>query len=214
MNPDLSEDVRQDAQQIRAELIRLSQLVTNLLAMARVEAGAFPDVEASSAQRVELDLLLVEIARQARFLSQQVSVYLGQLQQICVMGEKDLLKQMLLNIVENALIYTSAEGVVELDVLEANDLPPTLDERPLNSQMSWAMISIRDTGPGIAASDLPHIFDRHYRAARTQSRSTQGAGIGLSLARLIAQAHHGDITVESEVTKGSCFRIWLPMSHE
>jgi two-component system OmpR family sensor kinase len=214
MNPDLSSDVRQDVQQIRAELIRLSHLVSNLLAMARVEAGVFPEVSAESAQRVELDLLLVEIARQARFLSQQVSVQLGQLQQIWVMGEKDLLKQMLLNIVENALTYTPAEGKVEMEVLETDDLPPQLKEKQQDTQTPWAMINIRDTGPGIAPTDLPHIFERHYRAVGTKSRSTLGAGIGLSLARLIAQAHHGEITVESVVTKGSCFRIWLPMSHD
>jgi two-component system OmpR family sensor kinase len=214
MNPDLSDDVRQDAQQIRAELIRLSYLVSNLLTMARVEAGVFPEVSAESAQRVELDLLLVEIARQAKFLSQQVSVQLCQLQQVWIMGERDLLKQMLLNIVENALIYTPAEGKVELDVLEVDNPPPLLQERSQSTCTSWAMISIQDTGPGIAPSDLPHIFERHYRATRTQSRSTHGAGIGLSLARLIAQAHHGDITVESEVAKGSCFCVWLPMSHE
>jgi two-component system OmpR family sensor kinase len=214
LNPDLSDDVRQDAQQMRAELIRLSHLVSNLLAMARVEAGILPEVSAESVQRVELDLLLIEIARQAKFLSQQVSVQLGQLQQVWVMGEKDLLKQMLLNIVENALTYTPAEGNVEIEVLETDELPPQLKEKLPDRQTTWAMISIRDTGPGIAAADLPHIFERHYRARSTRSRSTQGAGIGLSLARLIAQAHHGEITVESSINKGSCFRVWLPMTHE
>lgn len=214
MNPDLSSDVRQDTQQIRAELIRLSHLVSNLLAMARVEAGAFPKVITESTQRVELDLLLIEIARQARFLSQQVAVQLGQLQQVSVMGEQDLLKQMLLNIVENALAYTPSGGKVEMEVIETHDLPPELQKRQQQTQAPWTMISVRDTGPGIASSDLPHIFERHFRAERTRSRSTQGAGIGLSLARLIAQAHRGDITVESEVTKGSCFHIWLPMPHE
>jgi two-component system OmpR family sensor kinase len=213
MNPDLSDDVRQDAQQVRAELIRLSHLVSNLLAMARVEAGVFPQVSAESSQRVELDLLLVEIARQAKFLSQQVTVQLGPLQQVWAVGEKDLLKQMLLNIVENALAYTPAGGKVELEVIETDDLPPVLQEKQQVAQTPWVMISIRDTGPGIASQDLPHIFERHYRAMRTKAR-THGAGIGLSLARLIAQAHYGDITVESEVTKGSCFRIWLPMSRE
>jgi two-component system OmpR family sensor kinase len=214
MNPDLSNDVSQDVQQIRAELIRLSHLVNNLLAMARVEAGILPEVSTENVQRVELDLLLVEIARQAKFISQHVSVELGQLQQLWIMGDKDALKQMLLNIVDNALTYTPPEGKVILEVVSTTDTPLLCTEKPQDIQTQWGMISVRDTGIGIAHSDLPHIFDRHYRATQTKSRSTLGAGIGLSLARSIAHAHGGGITVESALTKGSCFRIWLPLSLE
>lgn len=212
MNPDLSSDVNQDVQQIRAELIRLSHLVNNLLAMARVEAGILPAISAENIQRVELDLLLVEIARQAKFINQYVSMELGQLQQIWIMGDKDALKQMLLNIVDNALAYTPPEGKVMLEVISTTDTPHLSTEKLRDLQMQWAMISVRDTGIGIAHSDLPYIFNRHYRATQARSRSKLGAGIGLSLARFIAQAHSGDITVESALTKGSCFRIWLPMS--
>jgi signal transduction histidine kinase len=214
MNPDLDSEVGQDVRQIHAELIRLSHLVSNLLEMARVDVGVMPQVTAESAQRVELDLLLVEIARQARFLSQQVTVELGQLQQVWVRGEKDLLKQMLLNIVDNALIYTPAGGSVRLEVTAIEDIPLDLQVQQHGGLRQWAMISVTDTGPGIAPSDVPHIFERHYRAGSTRSRGRLGAGIGLSLARLFAQAHHGDITVASEIKKGSCFRIWLPLSYE
>lgn len=214
MHPDLNCEVGQDVRQIHAELIRLSHLVSNLLEMARVEAGSVPKVTAESAQRVEVDLLLVEIARQAKFLSQQVTVELGQLQQIWVRGERDILKQMLLNIVDNALVYTPAGGNVRLEVTEVEDIPSWLKEKRKDRQTRWVMISVCDTGPGIAPSDLPHIFERHYRAEPTRSRGWLGAGIGLSLARLFAQAHDGDITVESEARKGSCFRIWLPLSQE
>jgi signal transduction histidine kinase len=214
MNPDLDREVGQDVRQIHAELIRLSHLVNNLLEMARVEAGVVPQVTPENAQRVELDLLLVEIGRQAKFLSQQVTVELGQLQQVCVRGERDILKQMLLNIVDNALVYTPPGGRVQLEVTEVEDIPLCLKEKQQECQQQWVMISVCDTGPGIASADLPHIFERHYRVESTRSRGKLGAGIGLSLARLFAQAHHGDITVESEVKKGSCFRIWLPLSQE
>ena len=212
LDPNLTAATRQDAQQIRAELVRLSHLVNNLLAMARVEVGVLPEVSDENRQRVELDLLLMEVVRQSKFLRQDISVELGQLQQVLVMGERDALKQMLLNIIDNALTYTPSGGSVLGEVLETDDLPPVLRETPQETQTQWAVLRIRDTGPGIAPSDLPHIFERHYRAVQTKARGTLGAGIGLSLARLIAQAHHGDITVESEVGKGSCFHIWLPLS--
>lgn len=212
MNPDLDNEVSQDVQQIRAELVRLSHLVSNLLALARVEVGIVPEVSDENIQDVELDLLLVEVTRQATFLRRDVSMELGQLQQVLVPGERDALKQMLLNIVDNALTYTPSNGKVVVEVAEADALPDTVREKPHASQTRWAVVSIRDTGPGIAASDLPYIFERHYRALRTKGRGTPGAGIGLSLARLIAQAHHGDITVESEVRRGSCFHVWLPLS--
>lgn len=212
MNPDLDCEVSQDVQQIRAELIRLSHLVSNLLEMARVEAGMLPKISSESTRRVELDLLLVEIARQAKFLNQQVSVELGQLQQVWIKGDRDILKQMLLNIVDNSLIYTPAGGKVILEVTNADDVPSALQGS--ENQTHWTRISIRDTGPGIASLDLPHIFERHYRTSQAKARGTLGAGIGLSLARLFAQAHHGDITVESEITKGACFHIWLPLPQE
>ncbi len=214
MKPDLDSEVGQDVQQIHAELIRLSHLVSNLLEMARVDVGIMPHVSAESAQRVELDLLLVEIARQARFLSQHVNVELGQLQQVWVKGERDLLKQMLLNIVDNALVYTPPGGDVRLEVTEVEDIPLCLKEQQHGCQQQWTLISVTDTGPGIAPADVSHIFERHYRVGSTRSRGRLGAGIGLSLARLFAQAHHGEITVASEIQKGSCFRIWLPLSHE
>lgn len=212
LNPDLQKDVRQDVQQIRGELVRLSHLVSNLLVMARVEVGVLPEPSAQSIQRVELDLLLVEITRQATFLRRDVSVELGSLQQVLVTGERDALKQMLLNIIDNALTYTPTRGKVEVEMRETTVLPAELAEKQGDAQARWAVISIRDTGPGIAPADVPHIFERHYRAERTRARGTLGAGIGLSLARLIARAHHGDITVESELMKGSCFHIWLPLS--
>lgn len=212
LEPNLTPATRQDAQQIRAELVRLSHLVNNLLAMARVEVGVLPEVSDENRQRVELDLLLMEVVRQSKFLRQDISVELGQLQQVLVLGERDALKQMLLNIIDNALTYTPSGGSVLGEVLETDDLPLALREKQQETQTQWAVLRIRDTGPGIAPADLPHIFERHYRAMQTKARGTLSAGIGLSLARLIAQAHHGDITVESEIGKGSCFHIWLPLS--
>ena len=211
MNPQLDEEARQDVQQIRAELVRLSHLVNNLLVMARVDAGILPEVTAAGMQRVELDLLLVEIARQSSYLNPRVTLELGELQQLCVLGDTDMLRQMLLNIIDNALTYTPAGGQVTLSVTAVDAPPDLLHELQVSRSREWALLQIRDTGPGIHAQDLPHIFERHYRATQAIMRSKLGAGIGLSLARLIARAHEGEITVGSEVGKGSCFHIWLPV---
>ena len=210
MDSELSEKASQDLHQVQTELVHLSRIVSNLLAMARADIGVLPGVSGESIQRVELDLLLVEVARQARFLKQHVSLELGELQQSWTLGDADLLKQLLLNIVENALTYTSAGGTVWLEVVCTSNIPTVLKERSDDEHPEWARISICDTGQGIAPADLPYIFDRHYRALQANSRSKLGAGLGLAIARLIAQAHGGEITVESELTKGSCFSVWLP----
>jgi len=71
-----------------------------------------------------------------------------------------------------------------------------------------------DTGPGIDPEDLPHIFERYYRARHARAVGRSGAGLGLTIARLIAEAHGGSITVESELGQGTCFRVWLPTEQD
>ena len=105
-----------------------------------------------------------------------------------------MLQRMLANIVDNAVKYTPSGGTVEVSLSESDKHDVT--------------ISIRDTGIGISATDLPHIFERFYRCDR--SRSEPGTGLGLRLARAISRAHGGDITVMSAVDRGSSFTITLP----
>lgn len=207
LDTSLQGEVRQDIQHVRAELGRLSRLVSNLLTDARAEMGILPQHQLQQKQEVELDALLVEIARQARFLNQHVKLELGQLQQAHVSGDSDLLRQLLLNILDNALNYTPSAGTVYLDLICTSDLPSALQSKQHNDD-SWARITICDTGPGIDPDDVPHIFERHYRGRRTRERS--GSGLGLFIAHLIAESHGGEIFVESEPDKGSCFTIWLP----
>jgi two-component system, OmpR family, sensor kinase len=214
MDAELSEGVGQDLRQIQAQLVHLSRIVSNLLAMARAEIGVLPQVTGESIQRVELDLLLIEVARQAHFLKQNISLEFGDLEQIWTLGDADLLKQLLLNIIENALTYTAPGGTIWLEVVCTSTVPALLKEKSKEGYNEWARISIRDNGPGIAPADLPHIFDRHYRSSQARARSKLGSGLGLAIARLIAHAHGGEITVESELTKGSCFFVWLPNCQE
>lgn len=214
LNPDLDEDTRADVQQLRAELDRLSRLVNNLLTNARAEVGMPPLVAEGRTQVVELDSLVLEVARQARFLNQKVSLELGEFQQASVPGDADLLKQLLFNIVENALTYTRPGDHIYLNLTCTQNIPAEVRNKRNVGQDAWAVICVRDTGPGIDEADLPHIFERNYRAQHARVRTPLGSGLGLSIASLLAEAHGGVITVESKLGKGTTFCIWLPTCRE
>jgi signal transduction histidine kinase len=206
--------IRPDLQQINAELRRLSRMVANVLTTARVDAGMLPQPFANGIQYVELDLLLVEVARQAHFLNQQERIEIGHLEQIRVPGDADMLKQVLLNLIDNAIRYTPPPGQVTLSLTRSNKPPEQLQMEARSNSGAWAILSVCDTGPGIHQEDLPHIFERYYRARHIEGRSQRGLGLGLSIAHLIVEAHHGYIDVESEVGKGTCFNVWLPSAQE
>ncbi len=198
LNPELESETRQEIQQLSNETNRLSRLVANLLTNARAETGLLPQVKTLS-QPVALDLLVVEIARQGRYLNQQVALEIGELNQLVVQGDRDLLKQLLLNLVDNALTYTGAGGRVKLEL-----------QSVLEKGREWAVISVTDNGPGIASEDLPHIFERHFRASHTSARGKLSSGLGLYIACLIARAHSGRIDVQSQPGLETRFSIWLP----
>ena len=213
LNPALDEDMRHDVEQLRTELARLTRMVNNLLTNARAEVGTPPHIDEGHTQIVELDSLVLEVARQARFLNRKVTLELGQFQQVSVPGDADLLKQLLFNVVDNALTYTRPGDSVYLDLICTQDVPDTVKAKEPDRQDEWAMMCVRDTGPGIDEADLPHIFERHYRAHHTTS-TPLGSGLGLSIASLIAEAHGGVLAVESKLGKGTSFCIWLPTCKE
>ncbi len=186
------EDPGLRAEALRAigdETARMRRLVSDLLLLAQADAGL-----QLHRQPVEMDTLLLEIYRQAQVMAGDVTVRLGAEDQAVVLGDADRLKQLLLNLVVNALKYTPAGGEVTLTLKRSH---------------GWVQVTVADTGLGIAAEDLPHIFDRFYRADRSRGRSG-GSGLGLSIAQWIAQAHGGRIEVESTVGVGSTFTVWLP----
>lgn len=175
---------------IEDEADRMARLVADLLLLAQADAGVKLEKKP-----VELDTLLLEVYRQARLLADEVRVTLGHEDQAVVLGDADRLKQLLLNLVENALKYTPPGGEVTLSLHRGD---------------GWVRVAVADTGVGIPAQDLPHIFERFYRVDKARSRERGGTGLGLSIAQWIAQAHGGRIEVESEVGKGSTFTVWLP----
>jgi two-component system, OmpR family, sensor kinase len=180
---------------IQEEIERMTRLVGDLLLLARADAGGLP----LETKKVELDNLLFEVYRQVRLLEKSVAVKVTEVDQVCIMGDVDRLKQLLLNLISNAIKYTPDGGTVNVSLSKNN---------------GWAYLSVADTGLGIPAEDLPYIFDRFYRVdkARARGQSGQGgAGLGLAIAKWIAQAHGGDIDVVSKVGEGTTFTITLPI---
>lgn len=177
---------------IDQEAGRLTRLVGGLLMLAQAESGKL----ALNFAPVELDLLLTEVFTEMRVLAgSKVHVHLNDIDQVMVSGDRDRLKQVFLNLVSNAIQYTPPGGEIFLSIRKLGD---------------QARIIVRDTGPGIPAEDLPHIFDRFYRAEKSRTRSkVSGFGLGLSIAHWIVERHGGQIKVESKEGEGTTFVIWL-----
>ena len=177
---------------IQAEIERMTRLVGDLLLLARADSGGLP----LERQVVELDSVLFEVYRQVRMMDAPVFIELVEVDQAIVMGDIDRLKQLFINLVENAIKYTPPGGEVQLS---------------LSKKAGWAQLEITDNGIGIPAENLPHIFDRFYRVDKARTRAQGGSGLGLSIAQWIAQAHGGAIRVTSTVGEGSTFTVTLPL---
>ena len=178
---------------IEHETARMTRLVENLLFLAQMEAGKAPT--APLAGPVELDSLLLTVFQQARVLGRNHHVTLAHEDVVAVRGDQDLLQQLLLNLVDNAIKYTPAGGTISLG---------------LYGEEQWARLEVADSGIGIPAEDVPHIFDRFYRSDKARSRTVGGAGLGLSIVREVAEAHGGRVEVFSTQGQGTMFRVWLP----
>ncbi len=181
---------------VRKETRRLSRVVGDLLLLAQADAG-----QGFQHAPVEMTTLVLEVYQQAKTLAGGVTVSLGNLDVAMVAGDPDRLKEVILNLVDNAIKYTPDGGQVRL----------SLDADP-----SWVRVEIADTGLGIAPEHLPHIFERFYRVpdARPRAGRPGGTGLGLPIAKWVVESHGGQITVESERGKGSTFTVWLPAAPE
>jgi signal transduction histidine kinase len=180
---------------VQDELKRMTRLVDDLLLLARADTGSLPIQH----EVVELDTIFLEIYRQVRGLDQAVAINLTEVDQVYVLGDADRLRQLILNLVDNAIKYTPEGGSVNMSLSKSN---------------GSAEIEVVDTGVGISSEDLPRVFDRFYRVDKARSRNLGGSGLGLSIARWIAQAHGGTVGVESRLGEGSKFTISLPILPE
>ncbi len=182
------------------ETARMSDLVDSLLTLARADEGRF-DLHRTP---VELEPLVRDVYETAVILGEDAGLTLSMpvLENAVVMGDRTRLRQLLLNLVTNAIKYTPRGGRVEM----------TVTRKPHDE----IAIAVRDTGIGISASDLPHVFDRFWRADRARSRTSErgGFGLGLSISQWIAQAHGGSLTVQSRLGRGTVFTVTLPFERE
>jgi signal transduction histidine kinase len=179
---------------IDQEVDRLTRLVGDLLLLAQAESRRLP----LDMKPLQLDKLLLEVFQQMRTLGgDHIQVHIHEIDQVEVIGDRDRLKQVFLNLGGNAIQYTPAGGDVHLTLKK--------DERS-------AMISFIDTGPGIKPEDLPHIFERFYRSDTSRKRGKEDSfGLGLSIAFWIVRNHGGSIQVESAIGRGSTFTVILPL---
>jgi two-component system, OmpR family, sensor kinase len=178
------------------EIRRMSDLVDSLLTLARADEGRFDLIR----EPVALEPLVREVYETAVILGEGagISVFLPVLEEVTVSGDATRLRQLFLNLVTNAIKYTPTGGRVDLS---------------LSKRLDAITFTVRDSGIGIAANDLPFIFDRFWRADRVRSRSSEraGFGLGLAIAQYIAHAHGGSLTVSSRLGRGSVFTVTLPL---
>jgi signal transduction histidine kinase len=173
---------------IAGEADRLGRLVGNLLMLARADAGWRPNLAP-----VALRPIVEEAFRQAHVLADGRRMELDAARDVMITGDPDLLKQLVLILLDNALKYTPHDGRITLGLTASNGV---------------VELSASDTGPGIAPEDIPRIFDRFYRADR--ARQIDGSGLGLSMARWIAEQHGAHIDVASTVGRGTIFTVRFP----
>ena len=181
-----------------AEVERLSRLVNDLLTLARADSG----LQLERRDAVQVDRVARDVYRQARLMAlpHEHTVVAEPIDEAVVTGDADYLKELLLILVDNAVSYTPDGGQIRLGVERVGD---------------EVRISVHDTGVGIESADLPHLFERFYRADRTRARaagSNRGTGLGLSIANWIADEHGGRIEVTSTPGLGSTFAVMLPLA--
>lgn len=171
---------------------RLLDMINTMLLISKTEAG----VEKLSQETVDIAALVHQACELFEPIAEEKNVGLSRAVagKTLMTGDPRMLQRMLSNIVDNAVKYTPSGGKVEVSLADG--------------ERSDIVISVKDTGVGILEFDLPRIFERFYRC--DQSRSLPGTGLGLSLARAIARAHGGDITVTSTLNQGSTLTITLP----
>lgn len=195
---EVAELLQESLNEVKAESERMNKMISDLLLLAQADSGALQIQMAP----VEMDTLLLDVYRQTRRLVEHykgrpdaLEVRLGSEDQALVRGDRERLRQVLINLAENAVKYTPEGGVITFS---------------LENREGWVRISVSDTGIGISEEQQAAIFERFYRTDKARSREMGGSGLGLSIAQRIAQAHNGKITVVSQLNQGSTFTLWLP----
>jgi two-component system, OmpR family, phosphate regulon sensor histidine kinase PhoR len=187
------ENNRKFVEIIKAHSIRLNNIASDLLTLSRLESGKPVDKE-TIAIRNAVENVVRTVEAEARL--RKVKVKCREIEDLTLSGDRGLLEQALLNLLDNAVKFNHPGGEVWIEAARSFD--------------ARILISVSDTGTGIPSGDLPRIFERFYRVDKARSREVGGTGLGLSIVKHIIERMGGTITVESELGKGSTFTISLP----
>jgi signal transduction histidine kinase len=196
VHPGVPQEILQSLDETLAQINQMTEMVEGLLTLARADEGEVP----LALEQSDLRDLLSDVAETAGMLGETTGVRVAsEMPETPVRMSVDLhrIRQMLLNLVTNAIKYTPAGGTVGLG---------------LSEEAEAVTFTVRDSGIGIAPGDLPHIFDRFWRAdpARSRTGERPGTGLGLAITKWIAEAHGGSITVQSRPGRGTVFTVRLP----
>jgi len=196
VHPGIPSEILQSLDETLAQINQMTEMVENLLTLARADEGRAP----LAVEECDLRELVADVAETAGILGEEAgvtAVHTMPETPVCLAVDRHRIREMLLNIVTNAIKYTPRGGSIVL-ALEENEDAVTF--------------TVRDTGIGIAAGDLPHIFERFWRAdpARSRTGDRPGVGLGLAIAKWIVEAHGGSIMVQSRPGRGTMFIIRLP----
>ncbi len=191
----LKPELRETLGSLLEEVERLARIVEQLFALSRLDAG-----EAQS-EWVHFDLaeLAVTTAEQMSLLAEDkgITVTCDATQRVMIDGDRARLKQVVVNLLDNAIKYTSAKGEIHLRVAATN---------------GHAVLEVSDNGIGIPPEALPHVFDRFFRVDKARTRDPGGAGLGLAIVKSISTAHGAQVEVESGNGRGCCFRVKFPIA--
>ena len=180
---------------ISQEAASMKELVERLLFLARHDKKTLM-LEMESFDPLEV---MSEIHREAKMLSSEHCFRLDPAQNTRICGDKDMIKQLMRILLDNAIKYTPSGGSITLGV---------------KREGRSCALSVSDTGAGISAEDLPRVFDQFYRCEDARKSQTSGHGLGLSIARIIVSAHGGKLKVRSKVGEGTSFSVLLPLETE
>jgi heavy metal sensor kinase len=191
----LDPETRERAASLLEEAMHLSRIVEQLFTLSRLDAG-----EAQTEwTRFDLSELARTTAEQMNLMAEDknISIACDANQPILVEGDRVRLKQIIVNLLDNAIKYTPEKGAIQLRVHGVN---------------GHAILEVTDNGIGIPPDALPHVFERFYRVNQTRASGSESAGLGLSIVKAICTAHGAEVEVVSAPASGSCFRVKLPLS--
>ena len=175
---------------------RMSRIVNNLLTISRLDGGGerieMQPIELTSILKITLDHMSLLAEEKGIIITCDVPA------QVWVTGDAMRLKQVIVNLVDNAIKYTAERGSILVRLVAHEEL---------------AVLTVTDTGIGIPAASLPFVFDRFYRTDKARSRESGGTGLGLAIVKAICTAHQGAVSIESAENKGATLRVQLPLLH-